>query len=78
MNITRDQLFDVFSPLCVALHEKGVIDIAELPHFYEDALARRMPPGGQPLGDPTFLRELIAGLHRLATVVKQQDQTPPT
>ena len=68
--LTRQDLFDVVTPLFIALHEKGVIDIAELPHFYEDALARRKLERAHTEADLAFLRDVVGGLHQLARRVK--------
>ena len=76
MNLTRDDLFTVLMPLVLALHEKKVLDIAELPHYYEDALIRRKLDLNQASGDLEFLEETIRGLHRLAAVVKRTENPP--
>lgn len=72
MNITEKELFSVFSPLIVALHEKGVMDISETAHLYEDALARRILENGEDAESVEFLRQTVQGLHRLACAIKTQ------
>jgi hypothetical protein len=68
--ITQSQLFDVFTPLLLALHEKKLLDIAEVPHLYEDVLTRRQIDAKPNEADLVFLQGLIVGLQRLATAVK--------
>ena len=75
MNVTRQELFTLFMPLVQALHEKKVLDLMELPHYYEDALMRRLGLGEAP-DDLVFLREVIQGLHRLSTVVCRPGDAP--
>jgi hypothetical protein len=42
--LTQQQFFDAFIPLLMALHEKRVIDFAELPLYYEaNSISRRTP-----------------------------------
>lgn len=77
MQITSEQLFATITPLVVALHEKGVLDIAEVPHYYEDALVRRKDLGATP-EELEFQKALIVGFERLATMVKAADQNRPT
>lgn len=71
MTVTTAQLFDVLTPLLLALHHKGVLDIAEVPHYYEDVLARRVLEKGEDAESTAFLRDLTQGLHRLAAAVKK-------
>lgn len=78
MNVSINQLMQVFTPLLVALHEKGVLDIAEVPHFYEDAVIRRKYNLGEKDEDTEFQRELVTGLHRLAAALKAADQNRPS
>ena len=68
--ITQSQFFSAFTPLVLALHEKKLIDIAEIPHLYEDVLSRRKIDLQEPDADLIFLQELIAGFQRLANAVK--------
>lgn len=70
MNLTRQDLFDMLMPLFLALHEKGVIDIAELPHFYEDVLERRRAEPTHTEADLAFLQDVVVGLRRIAQEVK--------
>ncbi|WP_027730636.1 hypothetical protein ABL850_15730 [Variovorax paradoxus] len=77
MTISTKQLFEVFTPLLLALHEKKVLDIAELPHFYEDALSRRKLDRKETHAETAFLEEVTIGMQRLANVVKQQDRNRP-
>ncbi len=74
----RTELFDLFMPLVQALHEKKVIDLAELPHYYEDSLMRRVELPGQKPEDLAFLKEVIQGLHRLAVQVKAAESQRPS
>lgn len=76
MKIESKELFDLFMPLVLALHEKKVIDIAELPHYYEDIQIRRLQ-NGETKADLAFLAEVISGLHRLAGQVKKSENQPP-
>lgn len=76
MNITSKELFALFSPLILALHEKGVLDISETAHLYEDALARRKLDLGEASSETAFLEQTVQGLHRLAAVVKGRTQPP--
>lgn len=78
MNMTFEQLMQVFTPLLLALHEKKVLDIAEVPHFYEDALERRKSNLGESEADLEFPRQLVAGLTRLAAAVKESEKNRPT
>lgn len=73
MNITLEQLMQVFTPLLLALHEKRVLDIAEIPHFYEDALERRRTLGATEV-DLDFQRQLVDGMSRLALAVKDSEK----
>ena len=77
MQITIDQLFATITPLVVALHEKGVLDIAEIPHYYEDAVVRRQGIGATD-DEVAFQKELVVGFQRLAKVVKAEDRNRPT
>lgn len=72
MNITDKELFAVFSPLIVALHEKGVMDISETAHLYEDVLARRLLEQKEDEESVAFLKDVVQGLHRLAAAVKNR------
>ena len=78
MQATTDHLFELFMPLILALHEKKVLDIAEVPHYYEDALERRKANLAETEEDVAFLRQVILGLNRLALLVKAADQNRPT
>lgn len=75
MNEETERLLATITPLVVALHEKGVLDIAELPHFYEDAVVRRLELGATQ-EQVLFQQELVAGFQRLAKVLKQQKTSP--
>lgn len=77
MQITSEQLFATITPLVVALHEKGILDIAEVPHYYEDAVVRRKDIGATD-EEVAFQKELVVGFQRLAKVVKAGDQNRPT
>ena len=77
MTVTASQLFATITPLVVALHEKGLLDIAEVPHYYEDAVIRRKELGVAE-EDLAFQKELVAGFQRLANVMKKLDQNRPT
>lgn len=77
MHVTSEQLLATITPLVVALHEKGLLDIAEVPHYYEDAVVRRKDLGESP-EDLAFQQALVAGFQRLAKVVKAADQNRPT
>lgn len=78
MNITLEQLMQLFTPLLQALHEKKVLDIAEIPHFYEDALERRKQSLGATEADLDFQRQLVDGMCRLAVAVKNSEKNRPT
>lgn len=68
--ITVKQFGTAFSVLILALHEKNLIDIAELPHLFEDTLTRRVVDLKESGADVAFLQELISGIQRLANHVK--------
>jgi hypothetical protein len=70
MKLDSSHLFDALIPLLLALHEKKVLDIAEVPHFYEDHLARRKLDQKASEADLDFLAGTIQGLHGLARDVK--------
>ena len=76
MNMTIQNFFDAFTPLLLALHEKKVLDIAEVPHLYEDVLVRRKLDRGEDQEDLKFLQEMVQGLHRLAASANHQGDTP--
>lgn len=76
MNITAEQLFATITPLVVALHEKGVLDIAEVPHYYEDAVVRRKGIGATD-AEVAYQQELVVGFQRLAKMVKAGEQNRP-
>lgn len=78
MNMTRQDFFDAFTPLLLALHEKKVLDLTELPHYYEDVLVRRKLDRKEGPDDLAFLEQTIQGLHRLAASVNHQRENPPT
>lgn len=75
MSLTTSQLFDAISPLLVALHEAKALDIAEVPHYYEDAIQRRLDLG-ETQADVAFQQQIAAGIQRLALAIK--GRTPPT
>jgi hypothetical protein len=68
--LTQQQFFDAFMPLLLALHEKRVIDFAELPQYYEDVLVRRTLDIKEAPENLAFLQSLIKGLAELAPDVK--------
>ena len=76
MNITSEQLFATITPLVVALHEKGVLDIAEVPHYYEDAVVRRKDMGATDV-DVAYQQELVAAFQRLAQTMKAHGRNRP-
>lgn len=76
MNITADQLAAAITPLLLGLHEKGILDIAEVPYFYEDAVMRRKYNLQESDEALAFQREWAKGLHRLAELVKKQGSQP--
>lgn len=76
MNLTKDEFFSAFMPLLLALHEKQVIDLAELPHYYEDALVRRKLDLGEGPDSLVFLQDMIQGLTALANTVKGRNPAP--
>ena len=76
MNVTTEQLFATITPLVVALHEKGLLDIAEIPHYYEDAVVRRRGVGATE-AEVAYQQELVVGFQRLAKMVKAEDQNRP-
>lgn len=76
MNITQEQLMQVFMPLLLALHEKKVLDIAEIPHFYEDALERSRILGAT-VEELDFRLQLVKGMSHLADSVKKQNRSLP-
>jgi len=77
MQITSEELFATITPLVVALHEKGVLDIAEVPHYYEDAVVRRKEIGATD-DEVAFQQALVVAFQRLAKTVKKADQNRPT
>lgn len=77
MNITDNELFAAITPILLALHEKKLIDIAEIPHYYEDAVQRRKDMGVAD-ADLDFQKQLVLGTARLALLVKAADQNRPT
>jgi len=78
MNITSKELFTLFTPLVLALHEKKVLDLAELPHYYEDVLVRRKLDLKEDAAGLAFLEQTIQGLHRLAaSVIRPGDTQQP-
>jgi hypothetical protein len=68
--LTQQQFFDAFIPLLMALHEKRVIDFAELPLYYEDVMVRRKLDIREAPENLAFLQSLIQGLSALAPDVK--------
>ena len=68
--LTQQQFFDAFIPLLMALHEKRVIDFAELPLYYEDVMVRRQLDIKELPENLAFLQSLIQGLSALAPDVK--------
>lgn len=76
MHVTTEQLMATITPLLVALHERGVLDIAEVPHYYEDAVVRRKEIGATD-DEVAFQRELVTGFQRLAQAVKDSERSRP-
>lgn len=68
--ITYSQLFTMIAPIVIALHERNLLDIAEIPSFYEDALMRRKFNLNASDAELEFLRQAIAGFQRLALAIK--------
>ena len=77
MNVTTEQLMATITPLVVALHEKGLLDIAEIPHYYEDAVVRRKGIGATD-DEVSFQQQLVVGFQRLAKAMKDEEKTRPT
>lgn len=77
MNLTRQEFFDAFTPLLLALHGSRALDIAELPHYYEDVLARRRLDNQEDEASLVFLASLIPPLQKLAAQQKALDQKGP-
>ena len=73
--LTQQQFFDAFIPLMMALHEKRVIDFAELPLYYEDVMFRRKLDIKEAPENLAFLESLIQGLSALAPDVKSNYPT---
>ena len=72
--ITSAQLFDTITPLWLALHRKGVLDISETALAYEDVLAKRRLENGESADSTAFLQEIVRGLHRVAASEKTQQR----
>lgn len=70
MLITDTQLFDTISPLWMALHERGLIDIDDVPGLYEGVLARRRLVLGHTRDDLAFVQDVVDGYRRLAAAMK--------
>ena len=70
--ITRAQLFDTITPLFLALHRGGVMDISETALVYEDVLAKRRLNNQEGVETTEFLAQVVQGLHRLAAAEKSQ------
>ncbi|MEI8324889.1 MAG: hypothetical protein WCH44_05875 [Betaproteobacteria bacterium] len=68
--LTQQQFFDAFIPLLMALHEKRVIDFAELPLYYGDVMVRRKLDIQEAAENLAFLQSLVQGLSALAPDVK--------
>jgi hypothetical protein len=68
--MTQQQFFDAFMPLLLAMHEKRLIDFAELPLYYEDVLVRRTLDIKESPANLAFLQSLIKGLAEMAPDVK--------
>lgn len=78
MNFTREKFLDAFMPLLLALHESKALDIAELPHYYEDVVQRRRN-NGESEAALVFQASMIPMLQKLADRQKAQDRKiPPT
>ena len=76
MNVTTKELFEVLTPLVLALHDHKILDIAETAHQYEDTLMRRKTEMGDSQESLAFLAEVTQGLHRLAAAVKASVSPP--
>lgn len=76
MHVTVENLFEAITPLMLALHEKGAVDIAELPQFYLDAVMRRLQNGATE-DQVTFQRQMVLGVERLAKMVKKDEAGRP-
>lgn len=76
MRVTTAQLFATITPLVIALHERRVLDIAEVPHYYEDAVIRRLERGGT-VDEVAFQQELMRGFLRMARVLKDAEKGRP-
>lgn len=72
--ITKEQLFDTITPLFLALHRGGALDISEIALVYEDVLAKRRLNNQESAESTEFLAQLVQGLHRLSVAEKN----PPT
>jgi hypothetical protein len=70
--ITREQLFDTITPLFLALHRGGVLDISETALAYEDVLAKRRLTNQESVESTEFLAQVVQGLHRLAVGEKNR------
>lgn len=70
--ITRSELFDTITPLFLALHRGGVLDISETALVYEDVLARRRLNNQESAESTEFLAQVVLGLHRLARAEKSR------
>lgn len=77
MNLTRQEFFDAFTPLLLALHQSKALDIAELPHYYEDVVARRRLENREDEAALAFQASLIPRLQNLAAHQKALDQKNP-
>lgn len=75
MNMTVQNFTDVFTPLLLALHENGALNLTELPYYYEDVLVRRKMDRNADSGDLEFLQEMIQGLHRLSASLNHRGGT---
>lgn len=70
--ISREHLFDTITPLFLALHRSGVLDISETALVYEDVLAKRRLNNQESEESTDFLAQVVQGLHRLAVAEKSQ------
>lgn len=70
--VSRAQLFDTITPLFLALHRSGALDISETALVYEDVLAQRRLNNQESADSTDFLAQVVQGLHRLAAAEKSR------
>ena len=74
--VTPAQLVGALRPIVMALHEKGLLDIAEIPHFYEDD-AERMRLQGRPESELEIQKGCAIGFARMAAQMKEEEKKRP-